>query len=257
MTSNNSGVSGDGAILGTITLGANSAFISNQRLMLGNGTTKSLTIAAGSTGSLTVGGDSGANASFIGYNGTGTLTINGGTVNFNNSTVGTGNGWLNVGSASDIANGTIVVDGGNMNVGTYLKLGGFYSTANSSSATSSLSISNGKVTVGGGDNATSNGGTSDTASTKTGISTLTLGAGGVLNVKQIQTGKYGTDTINFNGGTLQSGAASTTFLAATTPLTVNVNSGGATIDTQSERRSPTRDRYSVAGSEENFRLRTH
>jgi autotransporter-associated beta strand protein len=50
-------------------------------------------------------------------------------------------------------------------------------------------------------------------------------------VKQIQTGNSGTDVINIGGGTLLAEAgASSSFLAATTPLTVTLQSGGATLN---------------------------
>jgi autotransporter-associated beta strand protein len=237
LTSNNAAIAGNNALTGTLNLGTSGAFVTNQRLLVANGGTGSLTIGTGSTGSITFGGD---NSDFMNYlgvgGGTGTLTVNGGTVNFNNSTVGTGNGYLNVGSNSNTSTGSIVVNGGNMNVGTWLKLGGNFNNGAGTNATSSLAISTGTVTVGGGSVAGNgvlymNGGAGDNTA-NTGNATLTLNSGGVLNVKQIQVGNGGTKTISFDGGTLRAGASSTTFLNAATGLTVNVKDGGATIDTQ-------------------------
>jgi autotransporter-associated beta strand protein len=240
LTSNNALQAASNQYTGSLTLGAGGAFVTNQRLLLQNGNgSNSLTIAAGSTGSMVFGGDSSNNMNYVAISGTATFTVNGGTVNFTNGSTGTGNGYLNVGSNGDTSNGSVVVNGGNMNVGTWLKLGGNFNNGNATNARSSLSVTSGTVTVGGGsissDNGVlfMNGSPSDAASTKiTGTSTLALNAGGVLAVSQIQTGNYGTDTITFDGGTLRARASSTSFLAAAAPLTVNVNAGGATIDTQ-------------------------
>ncbi len=238
LTSNNAALAGNNFFTGTINLGADGAFVTNRRLLVANGGTNSLTIGTGSTGSITFGGDAGSNMNYVGVGtGNGTLNVNGGTVNFNNSTVGTGNGYLNVGSNSGSSTGSIVVNGGNMNVGTLLKLGGNFNNIAGTNATSSLAITNGTVTVGGGDAATNNGvlfmnGGAGDNTVNTGNSTLTLNSGGVLNAKQIQAGNQGTKTINLDGGTLRAGASSTTFLNDATGLTVNVKDGGATIDTQ-------------------------
>jgi autotransporter-associated beta strand protein len=239
LTSNNTAIAGNNAITGTLNLGASGAFVTNQRLLLANGGTGSLTIGTGSTGSITFGGDNSTFQNYVGVGGgNGTLTVNGGTMNFNNaSTPGTGNGYLNVGSNGNTSAGSIVVNGGNMNVGTWLKLGGSYHNGFGTNATSSLAIATGTVTVGGGSDASyngvlfMNGGAGDNTA-NTGTSTLTLNNGGVLNVKRIEAGNQGTKTISFDGGTLRAGASSTTFLNAATGLTVNVKDGGATIDTQ-------------------------
>ena len=82
--------------------------------------------------------------------------------------------------------------------------------------------------------------TSATAYTFTVSSTLTLGsastgngtynlASGTLAAGSV-VGGSGTSTFNFNGGTLQAGASTTTFLQGLT--TANVQAGGAVIDTQ-------------------------
>ncbi|MFN0076617.1 MAG: autotransporter-associated beta strand repeat-containing protein [Prosthecobacter sp.] len=232
---NNGDVAGNNKYTGSLTLGTGGAFQSNQRLLLANGGTASLTISAASTGSMTFGGDSGGGQNYVGVGGgAATLTVNGGSVNFTNATGG--NGWMNIGSNSNASNGSLVVDGGNVNVGTVLKVGGVFNSDAGTNATSALSIANGTVTVGGGDVGTNNGvlfmnGGNGNAVANTGNATLTVGTAGVLNVKQIQAGEGGTMTINLDGGTIKAGADSTTFLQAATGLTVKVQNGGATFDT--------------------------
>lgn len=238
LTSNHASLAGNNFFTGTINLGADGAFVTNRRLLVANGGTGSLNIGTGSTGSITFGGDASNNMNYVGVGGgNGVLNVNGGTVNFNNSTSGSGNGYLNVGSNSDTSTGSIVVNGGNLNVGTWLKLGGTHNNGNGTNATSSLAITTGTVTLGGGSDATSNGvlfmnGSAGNNTVNTGTSTLTLNSGGVLNVKQIQAGNEGTKTIYFDGGTLRAGAVSTSFLNVATGLTVNVMGGGANFDTQ-------------------------
>lgn len=238
LTSNNTAIAGNNALTGTLNLGASGAFVTDRRLLIANGGTNSLTIGTGSTGSITFGGDNGSLMNYVGVGGgNGTITVSGGTVNFNNASNGTGNGYLNVGANSNSATGSIVVNGGNINVGTLLKLGGNFNTNAGTNATSSLAITSGTVTVGGGDAVGSNGvlfmnGGAGDNTVNTGNSTLTLNSGGVLNVKQIQAGNEGTKTINFDGGTLRAGASSATFLNAATGLTVKLKNGGAAIATQ-------------------------
>jgi autotransporter-associated beta strand protein len=240
LTSNNTSEATNNQFLGMVTLGGSGAFVTNQRLLLANGGTGSLTVAG--SGSMTFGGDNNANENYVGVGGgTASLNVNGGTVNFNNSTFGTGNGYLNVGSNGTNSIGSVVVSGGNINVGTLLKLGGNYNSIQGLSSTSSLSITSGAVSIGGGSDMTvsssgangvlfMDGGTADTTANN-GLSTLTLGSGGTLTLAQIQTGTHGTEKINLNGGTIvaRPGAASS-FLSAAAGLTVNVQNGGVTIN---------------------------
>jgi len=237
LTSNNAGEATNNQFSGTITLGSGGAFVTNQRLLMANGGTAAFTIAPGSTGTMTFGGDNGSNENYVAFGGgTATLSINGGAVNFTNSSYGTGNGYLNVGSNNAGSNGTITINGANLNVGTWLKLGGNYNSIAGISTTSALSISNGAVKIGGGSDTGyngalfMNGGNGDTTA-NTGTSTLTVGSSGTLTVTQIQAGNGGTKTINLNGGTIVAapGAASA-FLLSATGLSVNIQSGGATIN---------------------------
>lgn len=257
LTATNAGLAANGALSGTITVGAGGALITNQRLLVGNVTTRALTLSSSSSGSLTFGGDANAAMNYVGVGnaGNGTLTINGGTVNFTN--VAGGNGYFEVGSNSNTATGAVVVNGGNINVGTVMKLGGNYLSATGTNATSSLTITNGTVAVGGGSSAGTVGttglngvlymnGHAGNNTANTGKSTLTLNGGGVLSVNQIQAGNGGTKTINFNGGTLRAATSDANFLSPATGLTVNVNTGGAIIDTQAF--NPTITAALVAGT---------
>ena len=225
--------------MGTINLATNANYISNRRFVVGlnfNGFTTTVN-GTGTNGSLTWGGDNNANENYVGVTAgdAATLAINGGTVNFNNASTGTGNGYLNVGANSATSKGTINVYGGNMNVGTWLKLGGTYNTITGQSGTAALAITNGVVTVGGGSDAVNNGvlfmdGGNGDSTANTGVSTLTL-SNATLTVAQIQAGNNGTKTINLNGGTLSAGlGASNLFLSAAASLTVNVQNGGVTIN---------------------------
>jgi len=235
LTCNNGSEAGNNQFTGTITNGTGGAFITNQRLLLASTTSGSLTVAG--SGSMSFGGDNNGNMNYVAVGAyTSVLTLNGSTMNFTKSTIGTGNGWLNIGNNTANANGTIVVNGGNLNVGTWLKMGGHYNTVQGLTSTSALTITNnGSVTIGGGNAATNgilfmDGGIGDTTG-NTGVATLTVGSGGMLTVGQIQTGTSGTETINLNGGTLAAGLnASNSFLAAASHLTVNVQSGGGTIN---------------------------
>ena len=228
--------------MGTINLAPNANYISNRRFIIGlafnNFTTTINSLNNSTSGSLTWGGDNNSSENYVGVTAgdAATLNINGGTVNFNNATFGTGNGYLNVGANAASAKGTININGANLNVGTWLKLGGHFNTVTGNTSTNTLTITNGVVTVGGGSDATNNGvlfmngGTGD-ATANTGLSTLTLNNAGTLTVAQIQAGNNGTKTINFNGGTLNAGlGASNLFLSAATSLTANVQNGGVTIN---------------------------
>ncbi len=227
--------------MGTINLAPNANYISNKRFVIGyqfSGFTTTINSLNGSTsGSLTWGGDSGGNQSYIGVGGdSGTLNINGGTVNFTNATTSTGSGYLNVGANNAGSSGTINLNGANMNVGTYLKLVGVYNSTAGVTCTGTLTVTNGAVTVGGGLDAAYNGvlfmdGGNGDATANTGTSTLTLNSGGLLTVEQIQAGNQGTKTINLNGGTIIAGInASNLFMPAATGLTVNLQAGGATFN---------------------------
>ena len=226
--------------LGTVNLATNGNYASNQRLLIGyNYNGFGLTInGTGTNGSFTFGGDNNGNQNYVGVvTGDGAfLNINGGTVNFNNATNGTGNGYLNVGANASGASGAITVNGGNLNVGTWMKLGGNYNNLAGQTSTSSLTVTNGAVTVGGGSDAGYNGvllmdGGNGDNTANTGVATLTLRSNATLTVAQIQAGNKGTNTINLNGGTIVANAgAAGAFLSAASNLTVNIQNGGVTVN---------------------------
>ena len=109
--------------MGTINLAPNANYISNRRFVVGSnwtGSTWNTTInGTGTNGSVTWGGDAGGNQNFVGVLGACNLNINGGTVNFNNASYGTGNGT----ELRTLFGGTIKINGGNMNVGTVYEIG--------------------------------------------------------------------------------------------------------------------------------------
>jgi autotransporter-associated beta strand protein len=228
--------------MGTINLAPNGNYISNRRFLIGNafnGFTMTVNSLNGSAnGSLTWGGDNAGSMNYVGVAASqaGTLNITGGTVNFTNSTVGTGNGWLNVGANNASAKGTVIVSTGSLNVGTWLKMSSVFNTFAGVSATSILTITNnGSVNIGGGNAGTNGilfmGGGNGDATANTGVSTLNVANGGTLTVAQIQSGNNGTKAINFNGGTIVARPGATNnFLSAAPGLTVNIQNGGATIN---------------------------
>ena len=236
LTCNNTSEANNNAFAGQLTMGAGGAFISNQRLLIANGGTSALTVSG--PGSMTFGGNNGASENYVGVGGgNAALTItNGAAINFTNASTGTGNGYLNVGNNTAKTVGSVAINVGNLAVGTWLKLGGNYNSIAGQNATNSLSITNGTVSIGGGSDAAYNGvlfmdGGNGDNTANTGVTTLNLASGAMLNVKQIQMGNNGTKTINLNGGTLAAGLnASNSFLTAASGLTVNVQSGGVTIN---------------------------
>ena len=228
--------------MGTINLATNANYISNKRFVIGyhwnNFTTTINSLNNSTNGSLTWGGDSAGNQNYVSVAGeTSFLRINGGTVNFTNNTTGTGNGYLNVGANNANSSGTIAISNANMNVGTTLKLCGNYNSTAGINCTGIVSVAYGVVTVGGGSDVSNNGvlfmngGNGDnTAAASAGVSILSL-TNATFMVAQIQAGNMGTKTINLNGGTLVARPGATNnFLSAATALTVNVQNGGATIN---------------------------
>ncbi len=227
--------------MGTINVAPNANFISNRRFIVGfnfNNQTATINSLNNTTnGSLTWGGDNSSAMNYIGINAkVNSLRINGSTVNFNNASTGTGNGYMNIGANNASSSGAIFINGGNMNVGTWMKLVGVFNTLVGITCTGTLNVTNGVVTVGGGSDTINNGvlfmdGANGDNTVNTGVSTLSLANGATLNVAQIQAGNGGTKTINFNGGTLGARPGATNnFLSAATGLTANIQDGGATIN---------------------------
>ena len=227
--------------MGTINLAPNGNYISNRRFVIGLnsvwiGFTTTINSLNNSTnGSLTWGGDNAGQMNYVGVTAgvAPTLNINGGTVNFNNATVGTGNGYLCIGCNSTTSKGTINLNGANLNAGTWIKMGGNYNAITGQSGTAILTIANGAVGIGGGSDTVYNGvlfmdGGNGDATANTGTSTLSI-TNATLTVAQIQAGNNGTKTINLNGAIINAGlGASNLFMSAA--LTVNLQSGGAAFN---------------------------
>jgi autotransporter-associated beta strand protein len=160
---------------------------------------------------------------------TGTYNLSGGTVNANTN--------VQIGGR---ATGTMNQTGGTFNAASYVSIGRYSGavgswnigagTLNQTNAATNLVVGeqgNGTLTLSG------TGAINTASATRIGLSaggsgTLNLN-GGTLTTTQVSKGS-GTATFNFNGGTLKAGAASTSFLQGLT--TTNVDTGGATIDTQ-------------------------
>ena len=224
--------------MGTINLATNANYISNRRFVIGyhyNGFTTTIN-GTGTNGSLTWGGDNSANMNYVGVaaSESATMNINGGTVNFNNASYGTGNGYLNVGANASVT-GTVNVNGANLNVGTWLKLDGYYNSTVGYTAVGNLTVTNGTVTIGGGSDPANNGvlfmdGGNGDNTANTGTSTLTLNNGATLKVAQIQGGNVGTRTINLNGGTIAASLNASNVFLISTNMNVALQSGGGTIN---------------------------
>ncbi len=214
---------------GALTLGATSAA---DTLNVGGtntgANTLSGTVSDTGTGGLVL-NKSGVGSWTFGGNGTSTLvkgniTVNGGTLNFGSAT---DTPTLNITGSAGSNVGVFVISGNlNMNAGalavtssqglvlngtnTYTQTGGTFTTPTLNMTTSQI-----------------NGGATSAAK-----STYSLNGGGTLvtgTVIKGTGGSTGTQTFNFNGGTLQSSASKTTFMQGLTMA--NVQAGGAVINT--------------------------
>jgi len=252
---------------GATTLGANvtitTATAANNLTIGGVVTGSSLGITAGGTGNLVL---SGANTytggttvnggtldlTGSGAYGTGTFTVNGGTMSINNSNTMTGATTLNAGTldlnnAAAIGTGTLIINGGNLDNtsgaaittstnNNAIQMNGNFTFAGSNGANSDLNLGTGAVALGRNETIT----TSNAASTLTvggaisgGYSLIKAGAGDlVLNGASTYTG----GTI-INAGTLE--ANNTSALGGgTTHNTVTVNNS-ATLQLDSNFNSTT------------------
>ena len=161
---------------------------------------------------------------------TGMLTLQSGTLNVNTMTnAGTGNyAGLLLGCNSAAANGTLTVNGGNLNVPGRILL-----AANAAGAKGTLTINGGKVTLG-----TAGGSGSYTAVNGQGVVWFGGGAatvnlyGGTLALWSLYNPSAGSSaTVNLSGGTLQAIYNCPTFTEVTAgSLTLKVSTNGVTID---------------------------
>ena len=181
----------------------------------------SLTFAMGA-GTANFYGDGFGNSMQIGEASTGTLTLQSGTVNVNTLTGGS-TASLRLGGYVG-GNGTIVVNGGALNVPGRILI-----AANGNAASSgTLTINGGAVNMG----TVGSGSYTDPGSGVLwfggGTTTVNLN-GGTLALFSLYNQGGGAVTVNLNGGTLKAIANNTTFVNGA--LTMKVQAGGAVIDT--------------------------
>ncbi len=183
------------------------------------------------SGTATFYGDGYASAMAIGDGGyagtpTGTVTLYSGTVNISTKTSGTTAG-LRLGGNSASASGTLIVNGGTLNVP-----GRILMAANGTSTTAStLTVNGGTVnmgTVGSGSYTDPGAGVLWFGG---GVSTVNLN-GGTLALYSLYDPSAGSNvTVNLNGGTLKAIASNTTFINVTAgTLTLKDTTGGITIN---------------------------
>jgi autotransporter-associated beta strand protein len=222
--------------LSSVTFGAGGGFCSANRLLMYGGQT--LTLASGA-GLSAFGGNGSDACNLIGVdNGTtNALVVNGGSLNFTNAADGAG--YLRLaanGSAATRPIGSLTVNGGVLNVGHAMGLGGrFDNGASAAYGVASFTLNGGSVNLGTGNNTqTSNGNCgwlylgNNTAGTAS-KSTVSLN-GGTLSLVQLESGAYGTNTLTVNGGTLKARRDNATFVnGATLACAVGIN--GVAIDT--------------------------
>lgn len=208
-----------------------------HRLILFNGQT--LTLAA-DAGASKFGGNGSSSANFIGVdnNNTNYLTVNGGSFNFTN--MDDGAGYLRIGSNGNSGSnprGTVTLNNGAISVGHSMNMGGRYDNNLNAATygTATLNLNSGGLDIGTGTStATGNGNRGwlylgNNHSSTVSRSTINLN-GGILTLVQLQAGVYGSNLINFNGGTLKARANNQSLINGNN-LLCNLNAGGAVIDT--------------------------
>ena len=234
---------GDGAYIGagtggsgtyTVTLGSSSGTYSTTNLGVNN--SGNAYVLDGGGGTITGTGELLANGNFTLQN----IALKAYTTIAVNSNSGTTGSTLNINSGATITMaspsnlnlsdatsgaggtaGTVNVNGGSLTVQAITV------AANNIRQTGTLNINSGTVTT------TAIAGITSKSATNIGSPTVVNLNGGTLNTNWITATTHGNVTVNFNGGTLQShngggiGAASSAY---TIPTNMNVQAGGAVID---------------------------
>jgi fibronectin-binding autotransporter adhesin len=155
------------------------------------------------------------------------LNVKSGTLNIKTASgAGTNFGSLSVGINGN-GSGTVLVNGGTLNVD-----GRILMAANAGSAVSTLTINSGAINLGNAGQYTSSGDPSNGVLwLGQGTSTINLN-GGTLSMYQLKSsGAIGAaSTFNFNGGTLAAVASNSNFLPNYGSLNYVIGAGGAAID---------------------------
>jgi len=212
----------------TGTLAANSL-----RVGTGTGGIGSLTLN-GSAGTLTFGGNGYANAAWIGSDSgttaatTGTVTVSAGKL-----AIGTGAGsdasinlGVNISSGTGVKSGTLLINGGTVEVGRRILMG-----ANNATSVGLLTLSSGTLDM----KRTGSAGEGDLGMIRLGNGTNTVnfdGGNAILSGLHVSGAASARSTINFNGTTLKANATTTDFIVGTTAnANLRLKNGGLVMDT--------------------------
>ena len=198
---------------------------SGSRFMIGNGsgTNGAMLFDMGAATVSTFYADGYTNSCDIGVNGgTGLLTLTSGAINIGTRTSGS-LGSIRLGVNSD-ATGTLVVDGGTLNVP-----GRILMAANSAGTVATLTVNDGEVNLGTAGSGAYGDPGRGLLWTGAGTSTINLN-GGALAMYGFHGGS-GTANVNFDGGILRAQNNNATFVTTSGAFTMSVRAGGAVFDT--------------------------
>jgi autotransporter-associated beta strand protein len=233
-------IGGNGTAVGTITLKDTSSLLKNGAgtLVIGNG--------GGATGVLNLENNSSLSVPLLETYIANAGAATSGTLNVKDSATASFGATFFVGK-SDVAGtgtsvGTLNQTGGTVNAGSWLVVGryvgaqGFYNisagTTNQTAAVTGTAMivaegGTGTLNVSGTGSVNVGGNFLSVAKLSTSVGTVNLNGGSITAKRVVEEAGGGVSTFNFNGGVLKASAASADFI---TVDTVNVNSGGAFID---------------------------
>ena len=220
----------------SVTFGAGGGFCCAHRLLMNGGQTMTL----GSSSGLCAFGGNGSDASNIvgGDNGsTNTLTVNGGLLSITNAPDGAGYLRLAANGVSGTRPyGSITVNGGVLNVGHTMGMGGrFDNGASAAYGVATFTMNGGEVNVGTGNSSYTNNGNcgwlylGNNSTATVSQSTVNLN-GGTLSLVPLEGGADGTNVLFFNGGTLRARRNNASFINGD-KLACTLGANGAVIDT--------------------------
>ena len=240
------GFGGVAVTSGTLNISGGGVQSTSGVLNIGSGATVNI-----SSGTNTFNGSSSLNGLFVlGVEGAGTLNISGGTSTFlgtaatlTATTITQTSGTATFGQAGTTfgglnytisgSNSVLSVLGGMRQIGTFVVNGGTVTFNNDGGANGGRlggNVLNNSLTINGGQVNWEGANLNLNYNGTTGVISLN---GGTLTMDDpfITTGTATGATINFNGGTLQAGLSSASFMPATAAQTADVQAGGAIIDT--------------------------